>query len=129
MGDHPTIGDDACKNVSTSVTQCTFPAKSAGQYLVIASGTSTAKGAGAAQRLTIGGEGWACNPVSNTGKWASGPRTFTVACMIQILSDRPLRVAVRYDDQNATKDPKGPTLVVKTVPWDGVLSTTIVGAK
>jgi hypothetical protein len=127
--DHPQIGDDACKVVSSSVAQCTIPAKSAGQYVAIATGTSTAKGAGAAQRLTIGGQGWQCNPVTNTAKWSTGSRTFTVACMIQVLTDRPLVVAVRYDDQNADKDSKGPRLVVKTAPWTGVLSAAVVAAK
>ncbi len=125
--DHPQIGDDACKVVNPSLAQCTIPAKSAGEYVVFGSGTSTAKGAGAAQRITIGGEGWQCSPVTNTAKWSSGPRTFTVGCMIQILTDRPLTVAVRYDDQNADKDPKGPKLVIRQAPWNGVLSTTIIG--
>jgi hypothetical protein len=125
---HPQIGDEACKNVNASLTQCTIPAKSAGQYVVIASGTSTAKGAGAAQRITIGGQGWQCSPVTNTAKWSSGARTLAVGCMIQILTDHPLVVAVRYDDQNADKDAKGPKLVVRQAPWNGVLSTQIVAA-
>jgi hypothetical protein len=127
--DHPQIGADACKVVSPSVAQCTIPAKSAGQYVAIAAGTSTAKGAGAAQRLTIGGQGWQCSPVTNTAKWSTGSRTFTVACMIQVLTDQPLVVAVRYDDQNAEKDSKGPTLVLRAAPWTGVLSATVVAAK
>ena len=127
--DHPKIGEDACKVVNPSLAQCTIPAKSAGQYVAIASGTSTAKGAGAAQRLTIGGQGWQCSPVTNTAKWSTGSRTFTVACMIQVLTDQPLVVAVRYDDNNADKDSKGPTLVLRTVPWTGVLSAAVVAAK
>jgi hypothetical protein len=126
---HPQIGGDACKVVNANAAQCTIPAKSAGQYVVIASGTSTAKGAGAAQQLTIGGENWKCGPVTNTAKWSSGPRTFTIACMIQILTDRPLTVVARYDDRDAEKDPKGPTLVVKPAPWNGVLSAAVVAAK
>jgi hypothetical protein len=127
--DHPQIGADACKVLNPSVAQCTIPAKSAGQYVVVASGTSTAKGADAAQQLTIGGQGWQCSPVTNTAKWSSGPRTFTVACMIQILTDRPLLVRVLYADKNADKDPKGPTLAIQTVPWTGVLSAAVVAAK
>jgi hypothetical protein len=125
--DHPQIGADACKVVSPSVAQCTIPPRTAGQYLVVASGTSTAKAAGAAQRLTIGGQNWYCQPAVDTTKWSSGPRTITVGCLIQVLTDRPLVVSVRYDDQNAEKDPKGPTLTLRPVPWSGVLSTTYVG--
>jgi hypothetical protein len=127
--DHPQIGGDACKVVNPNAAQCTIPAKSAGEYVVVASGTSTAKGAGAAQQLTIGGQNWKCGPVANTTKWSSGPRTFTIACMVQILTDHPLTVIVRYDDRNADTDPKGPTLVVKPVPWSGVLSAAVVAAK
>jgi hypothetical protein len=126
---HPVIGPDDCKVVNPGLTQCTIPAKSAGSYVVVASGTSTAKEAGAAQQLTIGGDGWKCSPVTNTAKWSSGPRTFQVACLIEVLTDQPLRVAVRYDDVHAEKDPKGPVLQVQAAPWNGVLSATIVGAK
>jgi hypothetical protein len=127
--DHPQIGSDACKVVNPGAAQCIIPAKSAGEYVIVASGTSTAKGADAAQQLTIGGENWRCGPVTDTAKWSSGPRTFSIACRIQILTDRPLTVIARYDDRNADKDPKGPTLVVKPVPWSGVLSAVVVGAK
>jgi hypothetical protein len=126
---HPVIGPEDCKVVNPGLTQCTIPAKSAGAYVVVAAGTSTAKEAGAAQQLTIGGDGWKCSPVTNTAKWSSGPRTFQVACLIEVLTDQPLRVAVRYDDVHAEKDPKGPVLQVQAAPWNGVLSATIVGAK
>jgi hypothetical protein len=126
---HPVIGPGDCKVVNPGLAICTIPAKSAGDYLAVASGTSTAKGAGAVQRITIGGNGWQCAKVTNTAKWASGPRTFRVACMIEVLTDQPLQVGVVYEDNNADKDPKGPTLTLQQAPWTGVISSTYVGAK
>ena len=70
-----------------------------------------------------------CAKVTDTAKWSSGPRTFQIACTIDVLSDDPVTVGVAYQDTNATKDPKGPKLVIRRVPWDGILASTYRGAQ
>ena len=129
---HPDIGQDACKVVNPGYAECVIPAKSAGRYLVVAAGTSTATGDGATQTLAIGGRNWLCGngKATDTAKWSSGAaRTFHVACLIDVLTDAPLTVGVAYQDANATKDPKGPTLTIKRVPWNGILSSVYAGAQ
>src|SRR5580704_17217211 len=127
--DHPEVGPDDCKVVNPGYTECVIPAKTAGRYLVTAAGTSTAKGDGATQALAIGGKTWLCAKVTNTAKWSTGPRTFQIACLIDVLSDDPVTGGVAYQDTNATKDPKGPRLVIRRVPWDGVLTAIYKGAQ
>jgi len=126
---HPDIGADACKKVDASRVQCTIPAKTAGRYLIEASGTSTAKGDNAAQQLVIGGNGWQCGPAVNKAPWAKGPRTFKLDCVLDVLTDQPVPVVAVYADQNADKDPGGPTLSIRRVGWNGILDARPVGAK
>lgn len=126
---HPDVGADACKKVDASRVQCVIPAKTAGRYIVEASGTSTAKGEGAAQQLTIGGNGWQCGPAVNKAPWTKGPRTFKLDCVVDVLSDAPVPVVVVYADQNADKDPAGPTLTLRRLGWNGILDARPIGAK
>jgi hypothetical protein len=126
---HPDIGADACKKVDASRVQCTIPAKTAGRYLVEASGTSTAKGEGAAQQLVIGGNGWQCGPAVNKAPWTKGSRTFKLDCVVDVLTDGPVPIIAVYADQNADKDAAGPTLSVRRVGWNGILDARPVGAK
>ncbi len=128
---HPAIGPNDCKVINPSQAVCTIPAKTAGSYLVVASGTSTATGAGAAQQITIGGNNWVCAKATTSttaGKWTSGPRTLQAACMIEVLTDQPLPVGVVYADVKADKDPKGPTLKLTAAPWNGIIASTYLGA-
>lgn len=126
---HPDIGPDDCKVISPGETQCVIPPKTAGRYIVEAAGTSTAKGEGASQVLSIRGKGYQCAQVSNTAKWSSGPRTFRMVCVINVLTDEPLTIRAIYADKNATKDPKGPVLRFQRVSWNGILDSTYLGAK
>src|SRR5580658_3275980 len=106
--DPPAIGPAACRVINANQAQCVIPAKTAGRYLIDAAGTSTATAAGAQQQIVIGGPTWQCAEATNHAPWSSGPRTFHVQCVINVLTDQPLPVNMVYRDLNATKDPKGP---------------------
>lgn len=126
---HPAVGPESCRTLSPNQAQCVIPARTAGRYVIDASGTSTAKGAGAAQSLSVGGPAWVCIQATNRTPWSSGSRTFHVRCTVTVLSDEPLPVNVIYRDANATTDPKGPTLAVTAMPWNGILNVQPMGAK
>lgn len=124
----PDIGASACRVINPGQATCTIPPMTAGRYLIEASGTSTASAAGAAQKVTIivgtSSCGEATRKPTPQKPWVVGtPKTLKLQCEVEILSDRPLTVYAVYADEKATKAPTGPTLVVKRLPWDGVLST------
>lgn len=123
---HPEVTADNCQAKDPGHTICYIPGKTAGRYLVEAQGTSTAKGPDATQTLMLGGAGWACNRAVTTrkGDWTSGARTLQVACVINVLSDAPLAVEAVYTDADATRDPKGPVVTIRPLPWSGVLDVT-----
>lgn len=125
----PDIGPTYCRVIAPGQTTCTLPAMTAGRYLIKASGTSTAQGAGAAQQLTIVVGSRACGPATRkpaaTGpQWTTGPKTIRLNCEVLILTDRPLPVSAVYADAKATKAPGGPTLTLERLPWEGVLDVT-----
>jgi hypothetical protein len=126
---HPAIGPEDCRVLNANQAQCVIPAKTAGRYLVDASGTSTATAAGAQQEIVIGGATWQCAEALNHAPWSSGPRTFHVQCVINVLTDEPLAVNMVYKDLNATKDPNGPVLKIAAIPWNGILDVRYSGAK
>ncbi len=126
----PDIGASACRRVDASQTACTIPAMTAGRYLIEASGTSTANTAGAVQKLSIvvgsTGCGTADRRPTAAAPWPAGAaKTIRLQCEVEILTDRPLTVIAVYADDKATKATTGPTLVVKRLPWDGVISTRV----
>lgn len=125
----PDIGPTYCRVVNPGQTTCTLPAMTAGRYMVKASGTSTATGPGASQKLAllIGNRncGVAERKPSAQAPWASGPKTIRLNCEIMVLTDRPLPVTVVYADDKATKAAAGPVLQLERLPWEGVLSTTV----
>jgi len=118
----PAIGAAGCHMVSAAQAQCVIPAMTAGRYLIEGSGTSTFAAAGATQTLVVQIGGQRCAAVQNKAPWTSGARTFKVDCVVSVLTDRPLIVAVGYGDEHATKDPRGPSLTLRPLPWEGVLS-------
>ena len=118
----PAIGAADCHMVSSAQAQCLIPAMTAGRYLIEGSGTSTFAAAGATQTLVIQIGATRCAAVQNKAAWTAGARTFKVDCVASVLTDRPLIVTVGYGDEHATKDPRGPTLTFRPLPWDGVLS-------
>jgi hypothetical protein len=118
----PAIPATACKSLGPAETQCVIPAMTAGRYMIEASGTSTSQGVGANQVLEIDVGGGQCGVGRDGGSWTSGPRTFHLDCEVSLLADTPVTVRVIYADAQAVKDPKGPTVTFKPLPWNGVLS-------
>lgn len=121
---HQDISEDACKASGPGQTVCFLPPKTMGRYVIQASGTSTANSPDATQAIAIAGPGWACGPAVQTkkGEWtAAGPRTLVGQCVIDVLSDAPLRIVVSFGGENAKLAPEGPKVVIKPVPWNGVL--------
>ncbi|MDQ0464724.1 hypothetical protein QO010_002508 [Caulobacter ginsengisoli] len=125
----PEITAAYCRNISPTQTSCTLPAMTAGRYVVQATGTSTASGAGAAQALVIQVGDRTCGradrkPVPPPNAWTAGAKTIALNCELVVMADRPLTVSALYADDKAVKDPKGPTLIITRAPWEGVLSVT-----
>jgi hypothetical protein len=130
----PDIGASACRMINPGQTACTIPGMTAGRYLIEASGTSTANTAGALQKLTIivgsTGCGTADRRPTPTNPWPAGTaKTIRLQCEVEILTDRPLTVTAVYADDKATRSGTGPTLVVKRLAWDGVLSVRVGSPK
>ncbi len=126
----PDIGASACRRVDAAQTACTIPAMTAGRYLIEASGTSTANVAGAVQKLGIVVGSTSCGTADRrptaASPWPAGAaKTIKLQCEVEILTDRPLTVLAVYADDKATKAATGPTLVVRRLPWDGVLSVRV----
>jgi hypothetical protein len=121
----PDITPGLCRNVSPQETQCIIPQSTAGLYQITATGTSTATAAGAIQKVVINVGGLNCMQAqtgANAG-WAAGSKkTLSASCTANVLTDQTLTVSALYFDQGATKDPKGPTLSIKRLPWPGALS-------
>jgi hypothetical protein len=119
----PALGAGACKATGPSEAQCQIPAMTAGRYLIEAAGTSSGPGVGANQSLEIDVAGRTCGVGRNSTAWTSGARTFRLDCEVTIVADQPVAVKVIYADAQATKDPKGPAVTIRPLPWIGVLST------
>jgi hypothetical protein len=126
---HPEITADNCQSKDPGHTQCFFPAKTAGRYLIEVAVTSTATGPDATQSVQIAGPNWACGqPVTTKkGDWSSGPRTLVAQCGLTVLTDAPMAVVAVYNDTNATKDPKGPVMTIHRIGWNGVVDAQLLG--
>ncbi len=128
----PDITPGLCKNVSPAETQCVIPAMTAGLYAVTAGGTSTATAADAVQKIAIQVGAASCGARQTDPKkkpWpVSTPKTLSYSCVVNVLTDKALIVTATYADLNAKKDPKGPTLAVKRLPWSGILMVEPAGA-
>jgi hypothetical protein len=131
----PDITPGMCENVGPKETKCVIPGMTAGDYLILASGASTATAAGAVQAIDIRLGNAVCNKAQskNTGEgskpWLTGTsQTIRAACAIKILSDRELTIITTYADDHATADPKGPRLSLRRLPWSPVMSAEPAGA-
>lgn len=127
----PDITPGLCEIVGPKETRCVIPEMTAGRYVIVAAGTSTATGEGAAQAIDIrldgGGEEQVCaKAVTQTPKtakpWTEGARTIRVACVVQIISDDKVVVRATYADSHATTEQKGPTLAFQRVRWSPIWS-------
>lgn len=125
----PNVNGQLCRNVSVTQTTCTIPPMTAGRYRVRASATSTSQGAGAVQALSIQVGSRSCGRIDNKNPWPSGARTVRLDCEIVVMTDRALPVSAFYADAKAVKDPRGPTLMLERLPWDGVLDTQVSAPK
>lgn len=119
----PAVPASACRMVSAAETRCVIPAMTAGRYLIQAIGTATAQGAGARQQMEIVVGDQLCGVGRDLATWSSGTRSFSFDCLTTVLTDKPLEVRAVYVPTNATKDAKGPQLLVRPLGWNGVLST------
>jgi len=131
----PDITPGMCANISPKETRCVIPGMTAGDYLILATGASTATAAGAVQAIDIRIGNTPCNQAQskNTGEgakpWLVGAsQTIRVACAVKILSDREIAVRTTYADDHATADPKGPRLSLRRLPWSPVISAEAAGA-
>lgn len=118
------ISPGLCRVISPSEAQCIVPEMTAGQYAIEVAGTSTAQGPGASQTLKIIVGTAPCATGQNTAPWEKGARTFRLGCATTLLTDASLILRVVYDDVHATKDPSGPLISVRRLPWQGVLNVT-----
>jgi len=119
----PAITASMCGRVNAGESQCVIPAMTAGRYLIEAAGTSTAQGADARQGLeiVIGDTSCGIARPANPAPWTSGPRTFRIDCEVTLIADSPITVRAIYGDVHAVKDPKGPSLSILPMAWQGVL--------
>lgn len=123
----PDITPGLCRNVNANTTQCVIPEMTAGAYLIQASGTSTDQATDSAQQIAIIVGDTNCGSATLRGTAdhptkVGVPLTIKYSCRVDVLTDKPLTVVVAYADLKATKDPKGPTLSVRKVPWAGVVN-------
>jgi hypothetical protein len=122
----PDITPGFCRVVDPGQAQCTIPAMTAGRYLVLATGTSTATAADAAQQIQIAADDQGCTATRGADAkqpWAVGAKnTLVAACALTVISDTPVTVVVLYRDMKATKAPAGPQVSIRRVPWVGVFA-------
>ncbi|HWA60133.1 MAG TPA: hypothetical protein VG939_02105 [Caulobacteraceae bacterium] len=110
-----------CRTSGPAERQCVIPAMSAGRYLAEAAGVATATGPDATQSLAISLDGRPCISAPNA-KFA-GTANLHLVCEMTIIADHPITVSATYAAQNATVEATGPQLVVRRLPWDGILES------
>jgi hypothetical protein len=92
----------------------------AGRYIILARDGATSTGADAIQALEIALNGQSCAALKSTpftGKKSLPP----LACQVTVLTDAPITITAAFAVQHATPDPGGPKLVVRRVPWNGII--------
>ncbi len=138
---HPEVTASMCKVINTGKTQCMLPGMTAGRYVIEAVGVSTALpsapapapapargGAapatpqGAVQAIAIFTGDRLCGRVQSQPWTTSGAHPIRLTCEITVVADAPFPITVSYADANATPDPRGPGIVVRRLPWDGVIT-------
>jgi hypothetical protein len=120
----PDITPGLCRTVSPQVAECTIPQNTAGRYVIEAQGTSSAPKPNAKQQISIylfdGAYGRLCGQTQPVA-WTTGARTIKLNCLVTIVTDRPILVRVTYADENATRDPAGPKMIIRRLNWDGIV--------
>ncbi len=111
-----------CSTTGALRSSCVAPAMTAGRYIILARASATATGANAIQTLSIELNGQPCASLRSnpfTGAKATPP----VYCQVTLLTDTPLTISADYSVENATADPAGPHLLVRRLPWTGVIDS------
>jgi hypothetical protein len=109
-----------CTTTGDAKRECIVPAMTAGRYLILARDSATSTAADATQTMTISLNGQPCAALKSnpfTGK-KSLP---AVVCQVTFLTDAPITVTAEFTVVHATADPGGPKLVVRRVPWNGII--------
>jgi hypothetical protein len=131
----PQISPAMCVAIDAGQTKCTLPAMTAGRYYAEASDDSTATADGAAQRIVIvaGNDDRVCQATRSSdpkAPWAVGARqSLKAGCLITVVSDGPMDIRAIYADAKATRDPKGPSLTLRPVPWTGAMDVVAIPLK
>jgi hypothetical protein len=109
-----------CASAGALRASCTVPAMTAGRYLILAQASATSTGANATQALAVIVNGQSCAALRSnpfTGKKSLPP----LVCQVTLLTDEPIAINAAFEVANATPDPAGPHLVVRRLPWNGVI--------
>jgi hypothetical protein len=131
----PQVTAAMCAKVDATQTKCTLPAMTAGRYYAEASDDSTATADGAAQRLVIvaGNDDRVCQVTRGASAqtpWAVGAKqSLKAGCLVTVVSDGPMPITAVYADAKATKNPAGPSLTLRPVPWTGAIEVVAIPVK
>jgi hypothetical protein len=113
-----------CDTKDPTHRTCAIPPSTAGRYILVAAGNATSTGADATQSLAIVVGGEACfvaRPVS-----FSGTKGMRGACEVTFLTDQAVTVGAVYRVTSGTPDVKGPQLIVRRLPWNGIVEAKAV---
>jgi hypothetical protein len=115
---HPDLTQ--CQTISASRRECAVPANVGGRYMIEAVGfaTSTTPDATLAMNIIVGEQ--VC--MMQTGGKFTGRGYLHLICEVTLATDAPTKIAVNLAARNATLDATGPTMVINSLPWDGVIS-------
>jgi hypothetical protein len=115
---HPDITQ--CKTISAARRECLVPAKVGGRYMIEAAGfaNSTSADATVAMNIIVGEQ--VC--IMETGNKFTGRGYVHLVCEATLATDTPIKIAVNAAARNATLDANGPTVQIRNLPWDGVVS-------
>jgi len=115
---HPDITQ--CQTISAARRECAVPANVGGRYLIEAAGfaTSTSPDATVALNIIVGEQ--VC--IMETGGKFTGRGYVHLICEATLATDAPIKIAANAAARNATLDPDGPKIVIRSLGWDGVVS-------
>lgn len=108
-----------CETKDATHRDCAIPAMTAGRYLIVAVGAATSSAADATQSLAVVLSGEPCFVARPTS--FSGTKAMRGACEVSLLTDQPMTVSAVYRVTGGAPDAKGPQLVVRRLPWNGVV--------
>jgi hypothetical protein len=115
---HPEL--TACQTIGPARRECAVPANVGGGYLIeaVGLGVSTGPDATLAMNILVGNQ--VC--IMETGGKFTGNGYLHEVCETTLATDAPIKISVNLAARNATLDAGGPKVVIRPVPWDGVVS-------